>query len=455
MFLGPIFERFVAGSPLSVMARATIEHALNADALDALFERSADRQYTQDLLFSTLVDLMSLTVCGVQPHIQAAFQDQAARVPVTRKSVYEKLKRVEPTTCAALVRFAAERCATLVRALGGGRAPRLPGWRIKIRDGNHLAATEQRLTETRRRAAAPLPGLSLVLLDPELGIATDVVPCEDGHAQERSLRAAVLERIEPGDALVADRNFCTADFLAAVAAKPAAVVIRHHATRDLEFQGDWRPEVVTATGRVSERPSRVVRAGVAILALRAAAVGAAGPGRRPGGAGADEPAGVGERGRGGRVVPGPLECGDDVPGAHAALGLCGEYPVLPAGGVVRVQCGGGGVQRAGGGEGGPARGPRSDQGRGGGLGLLLGVGVGAGVGGLMIALPAAGWQIFRGCDAAAMAMQLRAWALRMDLRKYQKHPRAPKKPQPARTYDKKGPHISTAQLLKQRKRTIT
>ena len=44
MVLDPIFDRFVADSPLSVMARATIEYALSAEALDALFERTADKQ---------------------------------------------------------------------------------------------------------------------------------------------------------------------------------------------------------------------------------------------------------------------------------------------------------------------------------------------------------------------------------------------------------------------------
>ncbi len=35
--------------------------------------------------------------------------------------------------------------------------------------------------------AVALPGKSLVVLDPELRLAINVFPCEDGHAQERSL----------------------------------------------------------------------------------------------------------------------------------------------------------------------------------------------------------------------------------------------------------------------------
>lgn len=67
MFLGEVFERFAAQSPVSVMARAAFELALSADAVDALFEEHAERQYTRDLLFSQVVDLMALVVCKVRP----------------------------------------------------------------------------------------------------------------------------------------------------------------------------------------------------------------------------------------------------------------------------------------------------------------------------------------------------------------------------------------------------
>src|SRR5947209_19034550 len=122
MLLNPVFERFIQGSPLSVMVRGTLEHALPTQALDALFEQTAERQYTHELLFSSLVDLMSLVVCGVHPHVQAAFQDRAGRLPVTLKSIYEKLQRVEPVVSAALVQFAAQRCGSLIQDLGGTRS---------------------------------------------------------------------------------------------------------------------------------------------------------------------------------------------------------------------------------------------------------------------------------------------------------------------------------------------
>ncbi len=72
MMLGQIFERFVQKSPLSVMARALIEHALKAEEIDRVFEDYRVHQYTRELLFSCRVDLMSVVVCRIQPSINAA-----------------------------------------------------------------------------------------------------------------------------------------------------------------------------------------------------------------------------------------------------------------------------------------------------------------------------------------------------------------------------------------------
>ncbi|MGV2828751.1 hypothetical protein [Myxosarcina sp. GI1(2024)] len=57
--------------------------------------------------------------------------------------------------------------------------------------------------------AGSLPGKSLVVLNPALGLATDIFPCEDGHAQERSLLPEVLEAVKAGELWIGDRNLCT------------------------------------------------------------------------------------------------------------------------------------------------------------------------------------------------------------------------------------------------------
>ena len=91
-----IFERFAQQSPVTVMARAALEHALSPQAIDALFERTAQRQYTRTLLFSSVVDLMGTVVARIQPAVNAAYRAKADALGVSLRAVYDKLERIEP-----------------------------------------------------------------------------------------------------------------------------------------------------------------------------------------------------------------------------------------------------------------------------------------------------------------------------------------------------------------------
>src|SRR5215208_2204186 len=96
MVLDDIFQRFAEQSPVTVMARAALEHALDPRAVDALFEEVAERQYTRTLLFSQVVDLMGAVVCNVRPAIHAAFQANAQSIGVSLRALYDKIDRTEP-----------------------------------------------------------------------------------------------------------------------------------------------------------------------------------------------------------------------------------------------------------------------------------------------------------------------------------------------------------------------
>jgi IS4 transposase len=268
MLFGGVFESFLRASPLSVMSRATIEHTLSASALDELFDRTSERGYTRELLFSTTVDLMSLVVGGRALHVQAAYQHLRERVPVTLKSVYDKLRNIETGVSAALVSHVSSRCQTLIDTLGGACQSLLPGYRVRILDGNHLAATQKRLGVTRGHTAGPLPGQSLVVLDPARMLITDVVACEDAHTQERALIDQVLPLVRERDVWVADRNFCTAEFLREVAGRRACVVIRRHGNLSVEPETEYGGEVETDRGWVSQRRVKVCRGGERVLRMR-------------------------------------------------------------------------------------------------------------------------------------------------------------------------------------------
>ena len=269
MILGDVFERFAQDSPLSVMARGVMENALSPKLVDELFEDVADQQYTKRLLFSSIVDLMSLVVCRIQPAVHAAYQAHAETLDATVQAVYGKLDRTEPALSAALVRAIATRLAPVIDAMGGARPPLLPGYHVRILDGNHLAGTEHRIKELRTIGAGALPGQALVVLDPRLMLATDVILCEDGHAQERSLLGQVLGLVRAQDLWIDDRNFCTTNFLFGIAGREAFFVVRQHAaTLHWEFVGKRRACGRTDTGRVFEQTIRATDDTGEVLILR-------------------------------------------------------------------------------------------------------------------------------------------------------------------------------------------
>src|SRR5256714_14600408 len=106
--------------------------------------------------------------------------------------------------------------------LDGARVPWLPGYRVKIMDGNCIEASDRRLKALREVQGGALPGKSLVVYEPALGLVRDVFPCEDGHAQERSMLGLVLETVQVNDLWMQDRNFCTCTFLCAIDTRGAA-----------------------------------------------------------------------------------------------------------------------------------------------------------------------------------------------------------------------------------------
>ncbi len=236
MILGKVFAPFIEQSPISVMARGTLEHALRSEDVDAVFGASAETQYTRTLLFSTVVDLMSLVVHRIRPSLHAAYQANRRRIEVSVQSLYNKVDGIEPGVGAALVKHVAGRTVPLIESMKASLPELLPGYRARILDGNHLAATEHRISELRKTAAGPLPGFALVVLDPRLLQVTDVIPCEDGHAQERSLTEAVLAKVAPRDVWIADRNFCTCALLFGIARREGLFIVRHH-----RINVPWKP----------------------------------------------------------------------------------------------------------------------------------------------------------------------------------------------------------------------
>jgi hypothetical protein len=265
--LSSIFESFVKQSPISIMMRGLMEAVLCPQRLDAIFESYSKLQYTRELLFSSLVNLLSLVVCGIHPSVNAAYKANAEALNVTRGALYEKLNGVETEVSAALLRETATELGAIIKQIGGQHPPLLAGYQVRILDGNALAATAHRLKVLRNVAAAPLPGKSLVVLDPDLRLAVDLFPCEDGHAQERRWFGQVLASVKAGQLWIADRNMCTLEFLSGIAQRQSAFVIGEHQNLPWQALDDLQSVAVVEPGELLEQPIEIEYQGQ-VLQLR-------------------------------------------------------------------------------------------------------------------------------------------------------------------------------------------
>jgi Transposase DDE domain len=210
------------------------------------------------LLFSSIVGLLAMVATGSRKSVHDAYRARREEFTVSVTAVYDKLNGVETEVSRQVVRQTASRMGEVVRQLTPRQPPWLRGYRTRIVDGNHLAATEHRLEELRTIASGPLPGLALVILEPDRMLLSDVFPCEDGHAQERSLLPQVLATVEPRDLWIADRNFCTTGFLYGIAGRQAAFLIRQHAqTLHYELLGTRRTIGRCPTGMLYEQKMRL------------------------------------------------------------------------------------------------------------------------------------------------------------------------------------------------------
>ena len=95
MWLSPIFERFVEKSPVTIIVRALMEVVLAEAKLEQLFEKTAQTGYTRELLFSTLVKMMTQVVCSVRQSIGSVYKAISDEIGVSKTAVYDQLNRLE------------------------------------------------------------------------------------------------------------------------------------------------------------------------------------------------------------------------------------------------------------------------------------------------------------------------------------------------------------------------
>jgi hypothetical protein len=254
-----LLQKFIAHAPVAVMARALMARAIGDSVLDDIFERHAEGQYTRELTFSTVMRLMTQVVFRTYPSVNAAYR-QNTEIPVSITSVYNKLNGLGTEISQALVAETAGSMSEIVDSLPGDPlAEPIEGLRLRILDGNVLAGTEHRLACLRDSGAAALPGMSLVVRNGCTGPLTHLLPCEDSYTNERTLHTMVLPLVQADDLWLADRNFCTDDYMSGIEARGAYFVIRHHAGTKLHPVGPETNSSIDPGQAISEQR---VRAGM-------------------------------------------------------------------------------------------------------------------------------------------------------------------------------------------------
>ena len=450
-----ILDRFVERCPAAVLVRATLERLLRPERLDEIFEAARQRQYCKRLLFSQVVAVMATVATRTHKSVHAAYQAGKEALGVSPAAFYDKLNHLEPETSSVLIRRTADDAARVIDAMPAARQEILPGLEVFYLDGNHLAATEHRLAELRVTREGPLPGHSLALLDAQRELIVELVPCEDGHAQERSLLPELLGRIRAGAVLVADRNFCTSKFLFGLAARQAFFVIRQHgATLRYRLRGRRRCRGRIATGMVYEQAMELSFEG-ATLTVRRVTLCLDRPTESgdtaihvltnlsPEQATAPQAAVTyGSR----RTVEGAFQTLTDVlRGEVETLGypraalFCFAVAVLAYNTYAVVKAAlraahGGAVIKEG----------LSD--------YHLMSDVAATYVGMDIAVPEACWEAYRAMPLGSFVNALTQWAHRVRLTRYPKKKRGPKKPPPKKKSGRRNHHISTARLLLKRRK---
>lgn len=452
MLLGKALSVFVENSPISVMVEATLRRVFEPTTLDRVFQDHAVRGYAKTLAFSQCVELMSEVVFKESASVGAYCQAHVGEIPVTRQAVYDKLKHMELPVAAALVHYSAAALRPCLTAMRAGRPPLLANCPVRVLDGNHLTGTEHRPLELRRYCAAVLPGQALVFYDPQADLMSDVIPCEDAYAQERSLFERALACVRAGECLLADRCFCTLGFLFGLHRKGAFFAIRQHASLPWKASGPRRRAGRDGRGRrIYEQKARLEDpVTTQTLTLRRITVAL------------DKPTKDGEtelhvltnlpRKTAGAVRVANLYAGrwtiegafqrltedlrceiDTLAYPKAALfGFCTACVAYNAVSLVKA------ALRA-------AQGAKYVQEE---LSTYyLTLEVARVTPGMLIAVPAQDWEVFAVMSAERFAAALVNMAGRIDRRKYAKHKRGPKRPQPKKIPAKRCHHVSTARIL--------
>lgn len=197
--------------------------------MEQIFLDHKERQVESEILFSSLIHLLTPVVSGSKPAVHASYQECQEQLGVSKQAVYGKLRGVEPAVSAALVSTPTAELIQIVTKAKATKPDPVPGYHTFVIDGKRLDGTEHRVEETRSMKSAPLPGTVLAMLDTRVEMFVGVACDPDAYACERKVVLPLLENLQKGAVYLADRNFCDGPLIDRFVKGKAYFILRHHA----------------------------------------------------------------------------------------------------------------------------------------------------------------------------------------------------------------------------------
>lgn len=223
-----VIERFSDQVPAAMLFRGLFARVFSDERMNQIFRDHKERQVESELLFSSLIHLLTPVISGGKPSVHASYQEREEQLGVSKQAVYDKLQGVEPAVSAALIGVPAAELAQVLTKAKATKPDPVPGYHTLVIDGKRLDGTEHRLEETRRMKSSPLPGTVVAMLDTRLEMFVNVACDPDAYACERRAVLPLLENLEKGALYLADRNFCDGPLIERFVRAGAFFILRHH-----------------------------------------------------------------------------------------------------------------------------------------------------------------------------------------------------------------------------------
>jgi len=247
-----LLDKFAAQCPIAVLAQTAIRGVIR-DEFDELFEKHRNRQYEKELSFSTMAIAVADVVLRFVPNFCQAYKKHAKDLLVSLTSFYNKINATELQISEAIVARSAQRAAELQDQLGFSIREVLKSYKVYAFDGNHLQEAEKRLKPLRMLHDAPLAGTIVARFDLQRFLFDRAYLLEDAHAQESTTLDRILDDLGVGDLFIADRHYCVIPALRKADDKKIRFVVRQHGRFKGVLIGERRQIGRTETGMVYEQ----------------------------------------------------------------------------------------------------------------------------------------------------------------------------------------------------------